>query len=192
MAAAKPLKGVSGTPTEMAAGDLIPPDNVAARYFFPFAGMEPAGTGWSVTGSAPSSEDSVTTGIPVVRFDDTAGEGRGALFYIPAGVSTLRLRLWVRAQSAPGATRYIRPKFHYRGVPSGSALDSWASHDLGDQSIPANAYWQYLTISFALTDPSTDLVADRLYQFEMTFHDSTTGTKLTGDRTALACVMELY
>jgi len=62
---------------------------------------------------------------------------------------------------------------------------------LTDIDIPANIFFQYDGQTLAFTDFNPDLVAGRLYQFELTRIDPSTGTDLEGDWDLLELGIEL-
>lgn len=190
MAAAKPLKGASGIPQQMAAGDLITGDNLSVRLGIEAAAMAVNGTDWNTTAPIPTAADPTNAGLTILSADETTAQARGWLQFVPAGATQCKLTYWIAAATAPGATRYIRPRLGYRKIGHNAAVGSWATHEVGDLTVPTNAYWQRVTQSFNLSDPSTDIDADNLYQFELSFHNATTGTKLTGKRKVLFVLCE--
>lgn len=162
-------------------------------YFFPAASLLVPGTGWNTTTAAPTAADSVDGQILVVRFDDTSAESRGWQCCIPAGATTMAMDWVIRAQTAPAGTRTVGVSLAYQRFANNAAAASWATHTVGDLSIPANAYFQELTQTLLLTDPTTDLVAGGNYLMQVTLHNTPgAGTKLTGDRTLAALTVRFY
>lgn len=162
-------------------------------YYVPAAGLLVPGTGWNTTTAAPTSADSTDTQMLVVRFDDTTAESRGLQCYIPASATTMAIDWLIRAQTAPAGTRTVGVVLAFQRFGNNASTPSWATHTVGDLSIPANANWQELTQTLLLTDPSTDLVAGAHYLMQFTLHNTPdAGTKLTGDRTVAAICVRFY
>lgn len=162
-------------------------------YWFPAYALLVPGTGWNYTTPAPTSADGTDAQLSVVRFDDTATESRGFQVYVPVGATTLALDWLIRAQTAPAGTRTVRVDLAYQRLGNNAATASWATHNVGDLSIPANAYFQELSQTMLLTDPSTDLVAGAHYLMQVILNGTPgSGTKLTGDRTVAALGVRFY
>jgi len=147
----------------------------------------PNSANWIVNAMAPAAADSLNAALTVRRFDDTTEEGVGFILRIPASATNIIIGMVTRAQTAPGAARTVGVKLYFRQIPDNAAVSTtWAgandgSHVLADIAIPANTNFQYATQTLALTATTPDLVADKLYQVEVTRINPTAGTELVGD-----------
>jgi len=153
-------------------------DDVAASFEFHI--QIPNSADWAVNALAPLVTDSNNAALQCWRFDDTLEEGLGFVGIIPVGVTTMKLKLRSRAETAPAGTRTVGVKIYNRGIPDNVAIDSWSTGDvLTDIDIPTNELWQYDDLIITLA--TLGATAGEMTQFELTRINPTAGTELVGD-----------
>ena len=151
-------------------------DDVAASFKFQI--LTPNSADWAVNAHAPLVADSNNAALQAWRFDDIIEEGLGLIGVIPSGVTTMKLKLHSRAETAPAGARTVGLNIYNRGIPS--TVEAWSTGDvLADVDIPTNEEWQYdeLTITLA----TLEATAGEMTQFELTRIDPTAGTELAAD-----------
>lgn len=150
---------------------------------------DPNSASWTVNALATLGADTVTTALPVRRFDDTTEEGVGFSVLSPVGATNLRLKIVSRAQTAPGGAVTVRPALYVREFPDNAAPEAWSAATLLTAiDIPTNTNWQYDTQTIALA--TLGMVAGRFAQFELTRKGTDGSDTLTGDWTVLAVGVE--
>ncbi len=187
--------GGAGDPEEITLGSGLSMSGTALAatafpkfHFYSDQFDNPNSANWIVNSLAPAAADSLNAALTVRRLDDTTEEGVGFMCRTPASpAANIIVGLVGRAQTAPGAARTVGVKLYFRQIPDAAAVSTtWAgandgSHVLADIDIPATTDFQHDTQTLAFTVTTPDLVADKLYQMEVTRIDPTAGTELVGD-----------
>jgi hypothetical protein len=117
--------------------------------------------------------------LAVLAFDDTTPEGRGFPLRIPAGKTTMKLRITHRAKTAPGASADVMLALHHRDLPDNAAVTAWTASNLATITLPANDNFQYIEYSLSLA--TLGLTAGTETQFELVRRADQAGDNLAGD-----------
>jgi hypothetical protein len=141
---------------------------VGARYTYFANSLDSVNNAdFAVNGLAPVVTDPTYNSLNVRSFSNTIEQGVGFACSIPAGATTLILRMKGRANTAPGAAAVVMHKLYSRLIPNNSAVGTWSTGtNLASNAIPTNAFFQYFVQTISLTTLS--LTAGNLYQFELT------------------------
>ncbi len=170
-------------------------DNVVlSRVVIPAVSTDdPNNSDWAVNAIATLQADSLKAGLITAALDDTTEQGRGFEYPWPTGATQCVITLWVRAQTAPGATRTAGPKLYKRviGKLNGSvAVGSWESTVLSDISFTTNTNWFGVQRTITTTTFTTTIAAGDLLQFELTRINPAGGTELVGNMNLKAIILE--
>lgn len=148
--------------------------------FFADQMESPVNANWTVNALAPAAADSANNGLVVRRFDDTTEEGVGFTIKIPSTATNIIFEFSSRAETAPGASKQVRPKIYKRGIPDNAAVEAWSAGTLMTPiDIPTNANFQY--DSQTITLATLGLTAGRVTQFELTRLGADASDTLVGD-----------
>jgi hypothetical protein len=89
------------------------------------------------------------------------------LLSIPSGATTATFKIRGRAATGQASAQNYRPRLYSRLIPNNAAMGAWSAPiNLTSQSVPANANYQYFTITTSIS--SLGLVAGNTYQIEFT------------------------
>ncbi|MCC6752068.1 MAG: hypothetical protein IT371_30730 [Deltaproteobacteria bacterium] len=142
--------------------------------------QNPNNADWAVNAAAAAAVDSINPALIVRRFDDTAIEGVGIPFFVPAGAASLRFDMAWRAQTAPGAPQGVVPRVYTRRTPDNVAVPAWsAGLDLTTLAVPTSTLWQY--DSQTLTLAALGLAAGEGCLIEFCRASAAAGDTLVGD-----------
>ena len=138
----------------------------------------PSNADFAVNALAPVTTDPTYTSMNIRAFSNTTETGVACMCAIPAGATSVTIRIKGRAQTAPGAASVVQPRMYYRNIPNNAAVSAWsAAQELSNISIPTNATFQYSSQTITLA--TLGLTAGNLYQFEFTRRvTGVTGTNL--------------
>lgn len=142
--------------------------SIGSRFTF-FAGSldSPNNSDWAVNALAAAVADPSNTSLTVRQFSNTTEQGVGFLVSIPTGATSITFKIRGRAQTAQASASQYQPQIYTRLVPNGAAIGAWsAAQNLSSQTVPANAFYQYYTITVSLA--SLGLTAGNTYQIEFT------------------------
>jgi len=142
--------------------------SIGSRFTF-FAGSldSPNNSDWAVNALAAAVADPSNTSLTVRQFSNTTEQGVGFLVSIPTGATSITFKIRGRAQTAQASASQYQPRIYTRLVPNGAAIGAWsAAQNLSSQTVPANAFYQYYTITVSLA--SLGLTAGNTYQIEFT------------------------
>lgn len=142
--------------------------SVGSRFTF-FAGSldSPNSSDWAINALAPAIADPSNLSLTVRQFSNTVEQGVGFLLSVPSGATAISFKLRGRAQVAQGSASQYQPRIYTRLVPNNAAIGAWsAAQNLASQTVPANAFYQYYTISTTLA--ALGLTAGNTYQIEFT------------------------
>jgi phage-related tail fiber protein len=164
---------------------------IGARYSYVASSLDtPSNSDWAVNSPAPVAADPTYASLNERQFSNSVEQGVGFTCSIPPGATQVTFKFRGRAQTAPGVASVVQPRLYYRGIPDNAAVGAWsAAQELANISIPTNTNFQYATQTVTLS--SLGLVADRLYQFELTRRvTGVTGTNLASNFLLAELVLE--
>lgn len=164
---------------------------IGARYSYVANSLDTPNTSdWAVNSLSPVVTDPTYSSLNVRSFSNSVEQGVGFTCSVPPGATQVTVKVRGRAQTAPGTSSVVQPRLYYRGLPNNTAVGAWsAAQELANIVIPTNANFQYATQTLTLA--SLGLVADRLYQFEMTRRVSgVSGTNLASPFLMAEVVLE--
>lgn len=148
--------------------------------FSPLILENPNNADWTVNALAPAVADSNNNGLTVRAFDDTAEEGVGFQFEVPAGATNIVFSFRSRAETTPGGAVTVGLDIYNRGIPDNAAVQAWSSAtQLTDLNFTTNEFFQ--EDSQTVTLATLGITAGELTQFELTRVAPTGGSDLTGD-----------
>lgn len=161
-----------------------------SRFVFQAADFDnPSNSDWVVNSLAPASADSNNAAVTVRRFDDTTEEGVGFMVTIPLSTQSLKFYFKSRAESSPGSTQSVVPRFYYRDLNNNEAVGSWVTGaDFNALSFPTNENWQY--DDQTLTLGTLGLTGGELVQFELIRDVGNGSDDLSGDWTLGELIIE--
>jgi len=148
--------------------------------FSPLILENPNNADWTVNALAPAVADSNNNGLTVRAFDDTAEEGVGFQFEVPAGATNIVFAFRSRAETTPGGAVTVGLDIYNRGIPDNAAVQAWSSAtQLTDLNFTTNEFFQEDSQSVTLA--TLGITAGELTQFELVRVAPTGGSDLTGD-----------
>lgn len=184
-AAATKLNFLGGGVTVVDAGSGTSDVTIAAvvpivgRFMFFANSLDTPNTAdYAVNALAPVTTDPTYTSLSTRAFSQSAEQGVAFTIAIPAEVTSVTFKLKGRSQTTPGVSSVVQHRLYHRQLPNNSAPGAWsAAQELSNITVPTNQFFQYS--SQTATMSSLGLVADRLYQFELTRRvTGVTGTNL--------------
>jgi len=128
------------------------------------------GADWAVNAGAPTENDDNNAAIPVIALEESAETGFGFLLRARTGKSTLQIDIKSRRRTSTGGAVTMRLKLYVREIPDNGAVAAWDSGTLLTAiDYPAsNEFFQYDTQDLTFVSFTPDIVAGRLYQFQIT------------------------
>jgi hypothetical protein len=155
---------------------------VGSRFTF-FAGSldSPTSADWAINALAPTVTDPTFTSLTNRQFSSTVEQGVGFLLSVPPGTTNITFKFRGRPQAVPTAASVAAFRLYNRLLPNNAAVAAWSTaREIGEIAIPTNANFQYATFTIPLANLT--MVADRLYQVELTRRVSgTTGANLNAN-----------
>ncbi len=141
---------------------------IGSRFTYHPASLDsPNTTDWAVGVNAPMVTDATHTSLAVRQFSNTAEQGVGFFINVPAGATNLIIRMRGKSDTAQAAASQVQFRLYRRAIPENAAVGSWSTaYDLPVLSVPANAFFQYYTMTVPLS--ALSMLTDRMYQLEMT------------------------
>jgi hypothetical protein len=138
----------------------------------------PISTDYPIPVQAIAVPDPLRTSLIVRAFSNTTEQGVAFTCSIPAGATQMTIKSRGRADTAPSTASVVQPRLYFRQLPNNAAVGAWSSaYELVNINIPTNNYFQYSSQTLALS--TVGLVADKIYQFEITRRvTGVTGTNL--------------
>ncbi len=156
--------------------------SIGARYsYFANSLDTPNNADFAINALAPVTTDPTYNSLNVRAFSNTVEQGVAFTCSIPSGASQMTFKFRGRATTAPGVSSVVQPRLYARLLPNNAAVGAWsAANELSNIVIPTNAFFQYAQQTVLLS--TLGLVADRLYQFELTRRIAgITGTQLASN-----------
>jgi hypothetical protein len=152
---------------------------IGSRFtFFANSLDTPVNSDFAVNSISATITDPTYNSLNVRSFSNTTEQGVACLVSIPAGATTLTIKMRGRAQAAPGVTSVVQPRLYYRRLPNNAAVGAWSTvQELANITIPTNINFQYSTQIISLS--TLGMLADNMYQLEFTRRTSgVSGTNL--------------
>lgn len=159
--------------------------------FSSFAGTTtPAASEFPINAAATGAVDTNNNALQHNQFTDASEQGVVLLpFRVPLGVTSVKIGMVSRAETAPGGAETVRAKLYTRSIPDDAAVPAFSSGVLmAPFDIPTNENWQYDDETFTLA--ALGLVAGRCAQIEITRVPSDGSDTLTGSWNLLETNLE--
>lgn len=142
--------------------------------------LNPNNSDWTVNALAPSIADPTNNAVVVRAFDDTTEEGVGQFIETPSSTTRLLFTVYFRMNTATSGNIIL--KIYARKVTRNGTIGSWTSYTTSAIAVPGTAgYWQRSAHQIDFTSFGTALVADELYQVEITRDAGNASDTATGD-----------
>jgi len=159
---------------------LTPPliKNYSASDF-----QNPNTSDWSINALAPAVADPNNSALVVRAFDDTVEEGIGWSVFIPTGYSSMTITSVTRSAATPAGNVFAANTLHYRKIPNNDVIPVWTQYELFNSSfsVAQAQRYQYNTQTITFSTFSPVIVANTMYQFELTRNATIGGDTLIGD-----------
>lgn len=168
-----------------------PPGQLARLEFKSEDWLETTGSDWAIDQAADSRTDTNTNSLTIRYFESTVEQGVGFFLDAPVNSSQLRLVLYSRAETLPGALAEVAPKLYVREITDNGALGAWQFVDLDLLAFPTNEFWQKDSQTLLFTDFTSALEAEKLYQCQITRNALSADDTLVGDWNLLRVVVEI-
>jgi hypothetical protein len=138
---------------------------------------------WTINALASVVTDPTYPSINQRQFSNTTEQGVGFMVSIPAGATKATFKFRGRGQTAIAGTSVVQPRIYARRFANGAAPAAWsAATELANISITNTTNFVYATQTVLLSAFSTALVADNMYQLELTRRvTGVTGTNLAAN-----------
>lgn len=159
--------------------------------FSSFSGTTtPAASEFPVNAAANATADSNNNALQHIQFTDASEQGTVLFpFRVPSGVTSVKIGMVSRAETAPGGAETVRAKLYTRSIPDDAAVPAFSGGTfMAAIDIPANENWQYDQETFTLA--ALGLVAGRCIQIELTRVPADGSDTLTGSWNLLEINLE--
>ena len=139
---------------------------VGSRFtYFANSLDNPITADFAVNSLAPTITDPSFSSLNVRSFSNTVEQGVATIVAIPAGATTMVVKMRGRAATAPAAASVAQFRIYSRAIPNNAAVGAWsAALELDNIAVPTNTNFQY----FTQTLPLGGLAAGNVYQLELT------------------------